>query len=72
MIEAAASSPKVAGVVAASTASLGAAAKFDVIHGWLSTVSMVVGIATGLVIFGIQLIRIEQAWRGRRAKGGKP
>lgn len=66
MLENAASNPKVATAVAAGTASIGAAAKLDVIQGWLSVVTMGVGIVTALLICGIQLIRFEQAWRARK------
>jgi predicted RND superfamily exporter protein len=69
-IEAAASNPKVATIVAASTTAIGAATKLEALQGWLSVVSMGVGIATALVVLGIQLIRLEKAWR-ERAQPGK-
>jgi hypothetical protein len=64
-IEAAASNPKLAAAVAASTTAIGAASKMEAIQGWLSVASMVVGIVTALVVLGIQLIRLEKAWRER-------
>jgi predicted RND superfamily exporter protein len=64
-IEAAASNPKTAAAVAASTTAIGAATKLEALQGWLSVVSMGVGIATALVVLGIQLIRLEKAWRER-------
>lgn len=64
-IEAAASNPKLAAVVAASTTAIGAASKLQAIQGWLSVVSMGVGIVTALVVLGIQLIRLEKAIRER-------
>jgi len=64
-LEAAASSPRVGAAVAVATASIGAAAKLDLIQGLLSIVSMGVGIVTGFVVLGIQLIRLERAWRAR-------
>jgi len=64
-IESAASSPKIATAVAASTTALGAATRMEAIQGWLSVASMVVGIVTALVVLGIQLIRLEKAWRER-------
>jgi len=69
-IEAAASNPKVATAIAAGTTSIGAAAKLEVIQGWLSVVSMGVGIVTAIVVLGIQLIRLERAWRDRRSAEG--
>lgn len=65
VIEAAASNPKTAAAVAASTTAIGAATKLEALQGWLSVVSMGVGIATALVVLGIQLIRLEKAWRER-------
>lgn len=71
-IESVASNPKVAAIVATTTTAAGAASRFDIIDGWLSRTSMIVGIVTAIVILGIQLIRLEQAWRGRnRAKSEK-
>ncbi|MFS2027055.1 hypothetical protein [Massilia sp. CT11-137] len=64
-IEAAASNPKMAAAVAASTTAIGAATKMEAIQGWLSVASMAVGIVTALVVLGIQLIRLEKAWRER-------
>lgn len=64
-IEAAASNPKMATAVAASTTAIGAATRLEAIQGWLSVASMAVGIVTALVVLGIQLIRLEKAWRER-------
>jgi hypothetical protein len=64
-IEAAASNPTVATAVAAGNISMGALVGMDIIHGLLSLISLGVGIITGLVILGIQLIRLEKAWRER-------
>lgn len=44
---------------------MGALVWLDVVHGLLSLISLGVGIITGLVILGIQLIRLEKAWRER-------
>lgn len=65
-IEAAISNSKVAYVVAGSTASVGAASKFEIINGWLAVGSMIIGITTGVTVLVIQLIRLERAWRERR------
>lgn len=64
-IEAVASNPKVAAAVSATPIMAGAASRFEIITGWLSVASMSVGIVTTIVVLGIQLIRLEQAWRGR-------
>lgn len=66
LIEAAMSSPKVGYIVAGSTASVGAASKFEIINGWLAVGSMIIGITTGFTVLVIQLIRLERAWRERR------
>lgn len=70
MIEQAVSNPKVATTIAAGTTGLGAAARLDLIQGWLSVVSMCVGIVTGLLIAGWWAIRVEKAWRERRTTEG--
>lgn len=64
-LEAAASSPKVAIAVSGGTAAAGAAARFDIIQGWLAVGSMTVGMVTAIAVLGIQLIRLERAWRSR-------
>jgi hypothetical protein len=64
-IEAAASNPTVAATVAAGNISMGSLVWLDIVHGLLSLISLGIGIVTGLVIFGIQLIRLEKAWRER-------
>jgi hypothetical protein len=69
-IEAAASNPKVATLVAASTTGVGAATQFGLIDGWLSRGAMIVGLITAVVVLGIQLIRLEMALR-ERAQGKK-
>lgn len=69
-LEAAASNPKTATLVAAGTTAIGAATRLEAIQGWLSVASMAVGIVTALVVLGIQLIRLEKAWR-ERMQGSK-
>lgn len=68
VLEAVTSNPKVASVVAAGTASIGAASQFDLIQGWLAVGSMSLGILTGVVVLFIQLIRLERALIERGAK----
>ena len=62
-IETAASNPKVATVIAASTASIGAASKLEIIQGYLSIVSMCIGIATALVVLAFQTIKFMRFYR---------
>lgn len=62
-IEAAASSPKVATVVAAGAASAGAATQFEMLQGMMSIVSMGVGIVTALVVLAIQLIKLHRNYK---------
>ena len=64
-IEAAASNPKVATLVAASTSSIGAATQFGIIDGWLSRCALIVGLLTAVVVLGIQIIRFEMTLRER-------
>ena len=64
-IEAAASNPKIATLVAASTTGIGAATQLGLIDGWLSRGSMIIGLITGVVVLGIQVIRLEMALRER-------
>lgn len=66
ILENAISNPKVATAIAAGTTGLGAAARMELIQGWLSIISMCVGIVTGLLIAGWWAIRVEKAWRERR------
>ena len=68
VLEAVTSNPKFATTVAAGTASLGAASQLGLIQGWLSVVSMALGILTGFVVLFIQLIRLERALLDRGAK----
>lgn len=65
MIESVISNWKVPAGVAAGNASLGAAARMELIQGWLAIASMSVGIVTGLLIAGWWAIRVEKAWRNR-------
>jgi hypothetical protein len=64
-IEAAASNPKVATVVAASTSGVGAATQFGIIDGWLSRCALLIGLLTAVVVLGIQIIHFELALRKR-------
>jgi len=71
-IEAIASSPKVATAVAAGTASLGAAAKLEMIQGLLSLFSMGIGIATAIVVLAIQIIKLVRVWKAWHAEQPEP
>ena len=71
-IEAAASNPKIATLVAASTSGVGAATQFGLIDGWLSRCALIVGLLTAVVVLGIQLIRLEMALRERAQKNKEP
>lgn len=62
-VESIASSPKVATAVAAGTASLGAAAQFELIQGVLSIASMTAALLTSLVVLTYQLIKLVRYWR---------
>lgn len=68
----AASNPKVATAVAAGTASLGAAANFELMQGYLSVASMTVGIVTAIVVLAIQCIKLVRVWRAWRADYPEP
>ena len=71
-LEAAASNPKVATLVAAGTASIGAASQLEWIQGALSIGSMTVGLATGLVVLGIQTIKLVRVWKAWQADRPEP
>lgn len=71
-VEAVASNPKVATLVAASTASAGAAAQFDLMHGFLSIASMSIGILTAIVVLAIQLIKLQRNYRAWMADRPEP
>lgn len=62
-VETIASSPKVATAVATTTASIGAAAKLELIQGVLSIASMAVALLTALVVLTYQLIKLVRYWR---------
>lgn len=62
-VEAVASNPKVATAVAASTASIGAAAKFDMLQSGIGMASLLVGFITGCTVLAIQLIKLVRVWR---------
>jgi hypothetical protein len=71
-IEVAASNPKVASIVAASTASVGAATQLEIMQGILSIVSMGVGIFTGLVVLAIQLIKLHRNYKAWQREEPEP
>jgi hypothetical protein len=61
---AAASSPKVATAVGVGSASAGAAAKMEVITGWMASTSVALGMCTAAVVLVIQVIKLLREWRG--------
>lgn len=62
-VESAASSPRVAAGVAASTASMGAMAKLEMIQSAFGTASVIVGFITGCLVMTIQAIKMIRVWR---------
>lgn len=62
-IESAASSPKVAAVVATGTASMGAMAKLELLQSAIGTASLFIGFMTGCVVLVIQSIKLIRVWR---------
>jgi hypothetical protein len=62
-IEAIASSPKVAAVVATGTASMGAMAKLELLQSAIGTASLLVGFMTGCVVLTVQTIKLVRVWR---------
>jgi hypothetical protein len=71
-IQALASDPKVATLVATGTTTLGAAVHYDVLTGIFSLVSMFVGIITALVVLGIQSIKLVRVWKAWKADQPEP
>jgi hypothetical protein len=64
-VESIAGSPKVAAVVATSTAGMGLAAKLEMLQSAIGMFSLCVGAITGCVVLAIQsikLIRIYRSW----------
>lgn len=61
--ETAASSPKVAAGVAASTATMGAMAKLELLQSGLGTLSLLIGTLTGCVVLAIQTIKLIRVYR---------
>lgn len=64
-VEAAASSPKVATIVAGSTVGMGAAAKLEMLQSAIGMGSLIVGFLTGCIVMTIQaikLIRVYRSW----------
>lgn len=72
-IETAASNPKIAMGVAATTTYLGAASMMEVIQGALSVVSLVIGCLVGLFVIRIHMVKYKllmRAWEsGETVKG---
>jgi len=60
----AASSPKVATVVATGAASAGAAEQLDIITGWMARASVALGMCTAAVVLAIQVLKLLREWRG--------
>lgn len=71
-VDAVASNPKVGTAVAATLSATGAAAHFDVIQGYFSVISMGLGIATGAVVFIIQVIKLTRVWKSWKADQTEP
>ncbi len=71
-IEAAASNPKVATVVAAGTAAAGGALKLDMVQSVIGTMSLAIGMLTGGVVLGIQLIKLIRVWKAWQADLPEP
>lgn len=62
-IEAAASNPKVATLVAGGTASTGLAAKFHFITGIVADVTVWIAACTATLVCAIQLVKFIREWR---------
>lgn len=64
-LEAAASNPKVASIVAVTTTSLGAASTMEMLQGWLGIASLAIGCLVGLFVIRIHIIKYRlllRAW----------
>lgn len=71
-IEAAASNPKVASVVAAGTAAAGGALKLELVQSVIGTISLSIGMLTGGVVLAIQLIKLIRVWNAWQADAPEP
>lgn len=66
----AASSPKVATVVAAGSTSAGVATQLDIITGWTGAIASGLGMCTAAVVLAIQVIKLLREWRDDQKDGG--
>lgn len=71
-IEAAASNPKVASVVAGATVAAGGALKLDMVQSVIGTMSLAIGAMTGAVVLAIQLIKLIRVWKAWQADAPEP
>jgi tellurite resistance protein TehA-like permease len=71
-IEAAASNPKVATAIAASTAAAGGALKLELVQSVIGTMSLAIGMLTGAVVLAIQLIKLIRVWKAWQADAPEP
>ena len=71
-IEAAASNPKVATAVAGATVAAGGALKLDMVQSVIGTMSLAIGMLTGAVVLGIQLIKLIRVWKAWQADSPEP
>lgn len=71
-VEHAASNPKVATAFAAGTAAAGGALKLDLVQSVIGTLSLGIGMLTGAVVLGIQLIKLIRVWKAWQADAPEP
>jgi len=71
-IDSAASNPKVATAFAAGTAAAGGALKLDMVQSVIGTMSLGIGMLTGAVVLGIQLIKLIRVWKAWKADAPEP
>ena len=71
-IESAGSNPKVATAFAAGTAAAGGALKLELVQSVIGTISLGIGMLTGGVVLGIQLIKLIRVWKAWQADAPEP
>jgi len=72
LLSQAAQNPKLASIVAGGATSSGLLAHYNLIHGWLSILTMTVGLGTALIVGAIQLLKLLRNWKAYKNNEPEP
>jgi len=72
LLSQAAQNPKLASFVAGGATSSGLLAHYNLIHGWLSILTMAVGLGTALIVGAIQLLKLLRNWKAYKNNEPEP